>query len=143
MQSGSTMQGFEVEGSASMEVNGDVKMEEESGKKKEKVSFFGLFSAADKIDCVLMLIGSLGAIIHGAALPVFFILFGRMIDSLGHFSSNPHELSSKISEVRCLYSTSSVMSQSRNLITAVVNALSLSMLFICYILELLCWLLLG
>lgn len=68
-------------------------------KKNPRVSFFGLFGAADKIDYVLMFIGSLGACIHGAALPVFFILFGRLIDSLGHMSSNPHKASSRISEV--------------------------------------------
>lgn len=68
--------------------------------KKQSGSFLSLFAAADKIDCVLMFLGSLGAFIHGATLPVFFILFGRMIDSLGHLSSHPHRLTSRISEVK-------------------------------------------
>lgn len=66
--------------------------------KSESVSLFGLFAAADATDYVLMFLGSFGAFVHGAALPVFFILFGRMIDSLGHLSNNPHKLSSRISE---------------------------------------------
>lgn len=67
--------------------------------KKPSVSFFGLFSAADKIDYLLMFIGSVGACIHGASLPVFLVLFGRLIDSLGHTASNPHRMSSQISQV--------------------------------------------
>lgn len=73
--------------------------QEEKASKKRSVSFFGLFAAADAVDCLLMLFGSLGAFVHGAALPVFFVLFGRMIDSLGHLSRHPHRLSSRIVEV--------------------------------------------
>ena len=67
--------------------------------KTESVSFFGLFATADATDCVLMFLGCFGSCVHGAALPVFFILFGRMIDSLGHLSNDPHKLSSRVSEV--------------------------------------------
>lgn len=57
--------------------------------KKEKeppppsVPFLKLFSFSDPLDWLLMLIGSFGAIIHGAALPVFFLFFGKLINSLG------------------------------------------------------------
>lgn len=65
-----------------------------------KASFSGLFYAADKWDLLLMLFGSIGACVHGAALPIFFVLFGRMIDSLGHLSSHPHRMSSEVCKVK-------------------------------------------
>ncbi|PKU84013.1 ABC transporter B family member 13 [Dendrobium catenatum] len=59
---------------------------------------FSLFYFADRLDWLLMLFGSIGSCIHGAALPVFFVLFGKLIDSLGSLSSNPQRLSDKVSK---------------------------------------------
>lgn len=87
-----------------VELSGEVndlmdKNEEGVGEeKKEVVSILGLFAAADKVDYFLMLLGGVGACIHGAAIPVFFVLFGRMIDSLGHLSSDPHSMSAEVSK---------------------------------------------
>ncbi|KAH6782731.1 P-glycoprotein 13 [Perilla frutescens var. frutescens] len=75
-----------------------VSSDEKLNENQEMASFFGLFAAADKIDCVLMFVGSIGACIQGAALPVFFVLFGRMINSLGSLSSDPHTFSSEASK---------------------------------------------
>ncbi|XP_077246607.1 ABC transporter B family member 13-like [Tasmannia lanceolata] len=66
---------------------------------KSSTPFFGLFALADTADCFLMLFGSIGACVHGAGLPMFFVLFGRMIDSLGSLSTDPQRLSSEVSKL--------------------------------------------
>ncbi|KVH88084.1 AAA+ ATPase domain-containing protein [Cynara cardunculus var. scolymus] len=76
-----------------------VDLQSDSSSAEKNASLSGLFYAADKWDFFLMFFGSVGACVHGAALPVFFVLFGRMIDSLGHLSSHPHRLSSQVSKV--------------------------------------------
>eukprot|EP00271_Cylindrocystis_brebissonii_P007435 TRINITY_DN20981_c0_g1_i1.p1 TRINITY_DN20981_c0_g1~~TRINITY_DN20981_c0_g1_i1.p1 ORF type:complete len:1281 (-),score=259.90 TRINITY_DN20981_c0_g1_i1:445-4287(-) len=63
------------------------------GKKKGKapkeppapsVSFFKLFAFADTQDYLLMALGTFGAVVHGAALPTFFLFFGKLINNLGN-----------------------------------------------------------
>ncbi|ESQ34068.1 hypothetical protein EUTSA_v10006582mg [Eutrema salsugineum] len=74
------------------------KEEENKKMKKESVSLMGLFSAADKVDWFLMFLGGLGACIHGATLPLFFVFFGKMLDSLGNLSTDPKAISSRVSQ---------------------------------------------
>ncbi|KAI3464812.1 hypothetical protein Pfo_021475 [Paulownia fortunei] len=80
------------------EVPGTEHPSDSTAKNQQTVSFFRLFAAADKVDYVLMFIGSIGACLQGAALPVFFVLFGRMINSLGSLSLDPHRFSSEVSK---------------------------------------------
>ena len=97
---------------------GEKKVEEETDEKKKKktkkkkkdgdvekeaknptVSFFKLFSYADNYDYVLMAIGTLGAIGHGMSLPMFFFLFGKLVDSFGSNQNDPKETAEKVGGV--------------------------------------------
>ena len=79
---------------------------EASGKKKKaeeetaKVPFLKLFSFADRWDCVLMAVGSLGACAHGASVPVFFIFFGKLINIIGLAYLFPTTVSGRVAKVR-------------------------------------------
>ncbi|KAF7809481.1 ABC transporter B family member 2 [Senna tora] len=68
------------------------------GKKQQKVSFFKLFSFADLYDYVLMGIGSIGACVHGASVPVFFVFFGKLINIIGLAYLFPKEASHKVAK---------------------------------------------
>ena len=68
-------------------------------KKEHKVSMLKLFSFADFYDCVLMAVGSVGACIHGASVPVFFIFFGKLINVIGLAYLFPKEASHKVAKV--------------------------------------------
>ncbi|KAL5715157.1 ABC-type xenobiotic transporter [Ranunculus cassubicifolius] len=56
---------------------------DDKAKVTQRVSFFKLFAFADTLDYFLMAIGSIGACIHGASVPVFFIFFGKLINTIG------------------------------------------------------------
>ncbi|XP_051141012.1 ABC transporter B family member 19-like [Andrographis paniculata] len=52
-------------------------------KNEQSLPFHQLFSFADKYDYALMISGSLGAVVHGSSMPVFFLLFGQMVNGFG------------------------------------------------------------
>ncbi|PIN22820.1 Multidrug/pheromone exporter, ABC superfamily [Handroanthus impetiginosus] len=62
----------------------------------KRVGIGKLFSFADGYDYFLMFIGSIGACVHGASVPVFFIFFGKMINVIGLAYLFPQEASHKI-----------------------------------------------
>ncbi|KAL0794554.1 hypothetical protein Bca101_065931 [Brassica carinata] len=66
--------------------------------KRPSVSVFKLFSFADSYDCVLMTLGSIGACIHGASVPVFFIFFGKLINIIGLAYLFPQEASHQVAK---------------------------------------------
>ncbi|CAJ1931114.1 unnamed protein product [Sphenostylis stenocarpa] len=67
-------------------------------KKEHKVSLLKLFSFADFYDCILMAVGSIGACVHGASVPVFFIFFGKLINVIGLAYLFPKEASHKVAK---------------------------------------------
>ncbi|RZR92901.1 hypothetical protein BHM03_00021278 [Ensete ventricosum] len=67
-------------------------------KTKYSVPFYKLFSFADSTDIVLMILGSLGAMGNGLALPIMTILFGSLIQSFGG-ASNLHDVIDEVSKL--------------------------------------------
>lgn len=67
--------------------------------KPKTVPMLKLFAFADSYDYFLMFFGSLGACIHGASVPVFFIFFGKLINIIGLAYLFPKEASHKVAKV--------------------------------------------
>ncbi|KAG2384018.1 ABC transporter B family member 19 [Vigna angularis] len=71
----------------------------EAEKKKEQtLPFYKLFSFADKCDWMLMVSGSLGAIVHGSSMPVFFLLFGEMVNGFGKNQMDLKKMTEEVSK---------------------------------------------
>ncbi|KAL3817922.1 hypothetical protein ACJIZ3_003827 [Penstemon smallii] len=77
--------------------------EKQQNKKKNganyKVSLAKLFTFADSYDYFLMFVGSIGACVHGASVPVFFIFFGKLINIIGLAYLFPKQASHKVAMV--------------------------------------------
>lgn len=76
-------------------------------KKKEEmelptVKFMELFRFADRLDYVLMVIGSVGAFVHGSALPLFLRFFADLVNSFGANANNPDKMTQEVLKV-CYY----------------------------------------
>ncbi|XP_068645864.1 ABC transporter B family member 1 [Aristolochia californica] len=55
-----------------------------------------IFRFADKLDYILMGIGSAGAIVHGCSLPVFLRFFADLVNSFGSNAGNPDKMMQEV-----------------------------------------------
>ncbi|KAJ8750357.1 hypothetical protein K2173_014272 [Erythroxylum novogranatense] len=67
-------------------------------KKEQSLPFYQLFSFADQYDWLLMISGSIGAIIHGSSMPFFFLLFGEMVNGFGKNQSDLQKMTHEVSK---------------------------------------------
>ncbi|XP_057439153.1 ABC transporter B family member 4-like [Lotus japonicus] len=68
--------------------------------KVELVPFHRLFSFADSIDILLMIVGTIGAIGNGLSMPILSLLLGQMVNSFGNNQFSP-DIVNQVSKV-CL-----------------------------------------
>lgn len=83
-------------------VNEVDKKDEEPVKVGGSVSIFKLFAFADPLDYLLIFVGTIGAATHGAALPVFFLFFGKLLDGFGANVNNPKKTAEVVGQVHLL-----------------------------------------
>ncbi|CAO2042545.1 unnamed protein product [Urochloa humidicola] len=65
---------------------------------EQSVAFHELFGFADPLDWLLMAAGSAGAVVHGAAMPVFFLLFGELVNGFGKNQHNLRRMTDEVSK---------------------------------------------
>ena len=63
----------------------------------QRVPFYKLFSFADRLDVILMIVGTISAMGNGLAQPLMTLIFGQLINSFG--SSNPSNVVKEVSKV--------------------------------------------
>lgn len=68
-------------------------------KKEQSLPFHELFSFADRLDWLLMAAGTLGAVVHGSAMPVFFLLFGDLVNGFGKNQRDLRKMTDEVSKV--------------------------------------------
>uniref|UniRef100_A0A7N0THE2 ABC transporter B family member 1 n=1 Tax=Kalanchoe fedtschenkoi TaxID=63787 RepID=A0A7N0THE2_KALFE len=78
---------------------GRSEMEGSSGKPQSgapAVGFLELFRFADGLDYVLMVVGSVGALVHGCSLPLFLRFFADLVNSFGSNSNNMDKMMQEV-----------------------------------------------
>ncbi|RZS00313.1 hypothetical protein BHM03_00030006, partial [Ensete ventricosum] len=63
------------------------------------VGFGELFRFADGLDCVLMSVGTAGAIVHGCSLPIFLRFFANLVNSFGSNTGDPDTMVREVVKV--------------------------------------------
>ncbi|KNA18930.1 hypothetical protein SOVF_066200 [Spinacia oleracea] len=94
------MNGVEEATSSSVDAKHNNRNEEEKNESStsNKVPFYKLFAFADSTDKALMIIGSIGAIANGVAMPLMAILLGDLVNAFGQ-NQNTREVIHVVSQV--------------------------------------------
>lgn len=91
------------DGETALHVFADLKTAQPKKEKKaepsDAVPLYQLFAYADPFDYLLMATGTVGAIAHGAALPVFFLFFGKLLNGFGANSNDPNQAAQVVAKV--------------------------------------------
>ncbi|KAL0907280.1 hypothetical protein M5K25_021680 [Dendrobium thyrsiflorum] len=64
-------------------IEGEERGARENEEKSTSLTFYRLFSLADSIDIILMILGTAGAIANGAVMPICMLIGGKITDSYG------------------------------------------------------------
>ncbi|XVF25260.1 hypothetical protein REPUB_Repub13aG0198100 [Reevesia pubescens] len=107
--------------------NEDDSEEEEDGEPPRAVSLFSLFKYSTKWDIILVILGSLGALINGGSLPWYSLLFGKFVNKIAKASKNGDKTQ---------------MMKDVDTICILMSGLSAVVVFGAY-LEITCWRLVG
>jgi len=74
---------LESQNPPSTDVNSSVKEMTKKAQKEETVPFSKLFCCATREDWILIILGSIAALVNGAGMPLFSLLFGEIADDFG------------------------------------------------------------
>ncbi|KAM4626251.1 bile salt export pump-like [Discoglossus pictus] len=80
------------EGELQSLANGSEKKTKKKKEKEIRVGFFQLFRFASKKDIIMMIIGGLCALVHGAAQPIMLLIYGIMTDTFIAYDKQTKEL---------------------------------------------------
>lgn len=65
----------------------------------QTVGLVELFRFADGLDCTLMAVGTVGAIVHGCSLPIFLRFFADLVNSFGSNAGDPSTMAREVAKV--------------------------------------------
>ncbi|XP_044976767.1 ABC transporter B family member 12-like [Hordeum vulgare subsp. vulgare] len=71
-----------------MDATAEASDEGKGDRPEKKVPLLGMFRYADRLDVLLMAVGSLGAVANGVSEPLISVLFGDVINSFGESTTS-------------------------------------------------------
>lgn len=79
------------------EASGPKSPQDEAEKANQKVPFYMLFIFADRLDVMLMIVGTICAVANGLVQPLMTVVFGKLINTFG--STDPSHIVKQVSKV--------------------------------------------